>query len=289
MKYSKDLVLALAALGVASLACSLTVDIPVDRINPGPTQVEKVEVLAPAADEINLALVFGAGEFYLVPGAAAPYLVQGEASYNVDDFAPKLNVDGGDVKLETGSLKLTGVPDLSGKVENTWTLALGDQAMNLDINAGAYKGEFDLGGLALRNLNISDGAADVRLDFSEPNRLEMDRLQYVTGASSVRLKHLGNANFAEMIFKSGAGDYNLDFTGQWQRDATVKIDSGISSLTITAPTDLNVMVVMKGGLTNVNMDSGWVKSGQTYMLSGSGPTLTIIINMGAGSIDLRTR
>jgi hypothetical protein len=161
--------------------------------------------------------------------------------------------------------------------------------MDLNINAGAYKGVLDLGGLAIQNLRISDGAADVSLDFSSPNQADMEELRYNTGASQVKLTGLANANFAEMVFKGGAGSYSLDFSGELVRDATVTIDSGFSSVTLIVPEGVDARVIVDSGLANVDIGGNWEKSGNEYTLEGEGPRLTINVNIGAGSLELRNR
>ena len=45
----------------------------------------------------------------------------------------------------------------------------------------------------------------------------MSILRYETGASTVKLNGLANANFGTLIFSGGAGDYTLDFSGDLQR------------------------------------------------------------------------
>ncbi len=158
--------------------------------------------------------------------------------------------------------------------------------MDLVIEAGAYNGEYELGGLALKSLTVSDGAADVSLSFSEPNLIEMTELRYSTGASDVRLEGLANANFSTLVFDGGAGNYTLDFSGELQRDATVSIDSGLSDLRIVVPVGVNAIVTIDGGLTDINTSDGWSQSGGVYTQKGEGPTLTIVVNMGAGNITI---
>lgn len=286
MKRFTALLLA-ASLALASLACGLTIDIPVDRVTTGPTRIEEIEIPAPNAEVADLTLSFGAGELDLEPGAQNA-LVRGTARYNVDDFKPKITVEGNKVLLDSGSLKIEGIPQINDNIENEWDLDLGDQLMNLEIKAGAYKGDFDLGGLALKSLRVSDGAADVRLIFSQPNRTEMETLRYQTGASNIRLSRLANANFASMVFRSGAGNYTLDFSGELKRDARVEIESGISQVTLIVPEGVSARVTFEGGLSNVEAGGGWQKSGNEYVLGGSGPTLTINVDMGAGNLVLRT-
>ena len=282
-----NIIIVIAALALASLSCGLTIDLPVDRVTTGPTRTDDINIPAPEADEIDLILSFGAGDFKL-DGGAGDTLVSGTASYNVDDFKPEITIDGNEVRLESGELKIEGIPRISDKVKNEWDLELGDQVINLEINSGAYKGDFDLGDLSLKSLKISDGAADVRVKFSKPNRVEMESLSYQTGASNVRLTDLANANFSSMVFRSGAGNYSLDFSGELKRDADVNIESGISQVTLIVPEGLSAQVIFEGGLSNIETHGEWQKSGDTYLLEGSGPTLTVTVDMGAGNLILRT-
>jgi hypothetical protein len=277
----------IAILALVSLSCGLTINLPVDQVTTGPTRTEEISIPAPNAEEVDLTLSFGAGDFRLEDGAGAT-LVSGTASYNVDDFKPEIITEGNSVRLESGDLQIEGIPSIDDKIENEWDLELGDQLMNLEINAGAYKGEFDLGGLSLKTVKVSDGAADVRLKFSKPNLVPMESFRYQTGASNVRLTGLANANFASMVFRSGAGDYTLDFSGQLQRDAEVTIESGISQITVVVPEGVSARVNFEGGLSNVETHGGWQKSGDDYILNGSGPTLMIRVDMGAGNLVLRS-
>jgi hypothetical protein len=111
---------------------------------------------------------------------------------------------------------------------------------------------------------------------------------YDTGASKTELKGLANANFRQMNFSSGAGDYTLSFDGDLQRDASVTIDSGVSTMNIIVPEGVNAKVTFEGGLTTVNKDGGWDQNGTVYTLSGSGPILTIKVKMGMGTLNLKT-
>jgi hypothetical protein len=286
---NKKIILAIIVLALVSMACGITINLPVDQITTGPTQTEEINIPAPEADTVELTLNFGAGELNLQSGAE-PALVSGTATYNVPDFKPKIKVNGQQVRLETGNLDIHGIPNFnSNDIKNRWDLKLGDQLMQLKINAGAYQGDIDLGGLALKSLEVNDGAADTHLKFSEPNKTEMETLRYVTGASSVKLSGLANANFSSMIFRSGAGDYTLDFSGELQRDAVVTVESGFSQLVIVVPEGTTAKVIFKGGLTNVDLSGGWKKSGQAYVLGSGGPVITISMDMGAGNLALRTK
>ena len=278
---NKKLIFALLALAVASLACGFQTNLPAVK-TPGPDVVDQISV--PVADgDTNLTLAFGAGKLSLAPGATK--LVEGSATYNIPDFKPEIKNDGANISISQGNYQMTGFPALSD-IKNEWNLKLGASPMTLTINAGAYEGHYDFGGLALTNLAISDGASQVTADFSAANPQKMSILSYKTGASNVTLKNLGNANFGSLVFESGAGNYTLDFGGKLQRDGSVNVRSGMSNLTLVIPVNSAATVKVSSGLSNVQFPSGWNKSGDTYTQKGAGPALTIIIEMGAGNVQI---
>jgi hypothetical protein len=280
---TQRLIPAILVLALASLACSVNVDMG-PAPEPGPAVVDEITVPAPEGDSTRLLLSFGAGEMYLSPGAD-DRLVEGTATYNLRDFKPEVSQTGSEVRIRQGDYEFGTAPTLRN-LKNVWDLQLGDAPMDLAIQAGAYQGRMELGGLALTGLTVEDGAADVELSFSSPNRAEMSVFRYQTGASSVTLEGLANANFNTLIFDSGAGDYTLDFSGDLQRDAIVTIDSGLSNVTLIVPDGLNAAITLEGGLTNVNADSSWSRGAETYTQNGDGPELTIVIRMSAGNLTL---
>jgi len=285
--FPKSILFAIIFLVLTSLACGITINLPLEEITTGPTQEEKIEIPQPDAAMAELSLVFGAGELYLEPGAGEG-LVSGVATYNIKDLKPTIKVENEQVQIETGSLEISGIPKLSKDIENIWDFKLGDMPIDLKINAGAYKAELDFGGLSIKSLEIGDGAAEVELNFSELNKIEMEMFRYVTGASNVKLEGLANANFSSMIFRGGAGDYRLEFSGELQRDAVVTIESGVSQVVIIVPEGVNARLYFKGGLTNVDVSGAWSGSGDTFTLEGEGPKLIINIDMGAGNLKLQT-
>jgi hypothetical protein len=49
---------------------------------------------------------------------------------------------------------------------------------------------------------------------------------------------------------------------------------------------VDATVKVSSGLSNVNFPAGWIQNGDTYTQKGSGPMLTIIIEMGAGNVQI---
>jgi hypothetical protein len=274
------IVLAILVLALASLACGFSIDLPA-RQKAGPQVKEEITVADPKSDETRLTLSFGAGKLTLSPGPQGGNLVDGTAIYNVDDLKPQIQKTGSSIEIKQGDFH--SLPPFDD-MRNEWDLKLSDTPLDLTVQAGAYEGTLELGGLALKSLTVKDGASHVGLSFMEPNQTEMSLLRYQTGASDVKLTGLGNANFSTLTFSGGAGNYTLDFSGELQRDAVATIESGFGNLTLIIPEDVASTVTVEGAAVNISHASGWAQSGQKYTQNGSGSTLTILVKMAAGNL-----
>lgn len=272
------IITAILALALVSMACGFSFDLP-DRPKAGPEVEEAITVADPESDETRLTISFGAGKLTLAPGAQA--LVEGTAVYNVEDLKPEIRKSGSDIEIRQGDFH--DLPPLDD-MKNEWDLKLGVAPMDLTLETGAYDGKLELGGLALKSLTVKDGAANVDLSFSEPNQTEMSILRYETGASDVELTGLANANFSTLTFSGGAGNYTLDFSGEFQRDAVVTISAGFGNVSLVIPEDVNAVVTVEGAALNISHGSGWSQNGQKYVQKGEISTLTILVKMSAGNL-----
>jgi hypothetical protein len=214
-------------------------------------------------------------------------LLSGTATYNVSDFKPEVTFDENGVSLKQGNLKFNAVPTIDETIKNEWSIAIKNHPIELDIKAGGYIGDFEFGGLAITDLHIADGAANVKLKFSTPNTTPMNSLRYETGASNITMDKLANANFQTMIFQSGAGNYNLDFSGLLQRDASIFIETGLSRLVISVPDGVPAEVNFDGPLSKVILSGDWQQIGNEYFLEGQGPKLIFTIETKAGTVSLQ--
>lgn len=253
----------------------------------GPTVTDQINIPAPDVPlPLDLSINFGAGTLRLLPNPGAD-LLAGTASYNVTDFKPVVETTETGVILKQGNLKINAVPTIDDRIKNEWGIAIGNYPADLNIKAGGYTGEFEFGGLSITDLHITDGAANVNLVFSTPNQTDMSALRYETGASNITMEKLANANFQTMIFQSGAGNYNLDFSGFLQRDAAVFIETGLSRVVISVPENIPAVVKFEGPLSKVTARGSWQESGQDYQIPGDGPGLIITVETKAGTVTLK--
>ncbi len=264
--------LATVGLSLAVAGCSA---------KPGPTQELTVSEPLGSAAITDVQLKMGAGKLTLQPGGSG--LISGVIRYNIPSWKPSVKRTDTQLVIDQGS---PSVGSLLGSIVNNWTLQLGKAPMTLRIDAGAYEGDLDLSGLTLRSLAIKDGASKVQVKFSAPNPGQMDNFTYSTGASTVVLAGLANANFQQMKFQGGAGSYALDFSGDLRTDATVTIKAGVGSVQISVPPGTSSQVNLSGALTKVSVQGSWTTVDKTYSTSGSGKKLTINVDMSVGTLKL---
>jgi hypothetical protein len=253
----------------------------------GANHTEMLRVPATSA-ATDLTLRFGAADRFQL-SAGAEDLVDGSVQYNIDSLKPTVSTSGSSVTIAQGNDGAISIP--SG-AHNQWDLKLsGATPLGLKIEAGAYKGTYDLGGLRLRELNVSQGAAETTYDFSQPNPEPMERLTFQTGASAVTLNNLANANAADISFDGGAGDYTLDFGGALARSANVKIEGGAATYTIRVPAGTPARVTFKGGMNSINT-VGFTGQDKQYVNAAwdaGRPHLEIAVDLGLGTLNLESR
>jgi hypothetical protein len=158
--------------------------------------------------------------------------------------------------------------------------------MNLTIDAGAYQGDMDFSGVQLASLAIRDGASENKVQFNTPNPIVMSELEYTTGASTVTLEGLANANFRNMLFNGGAGTYILDFSGTLTQEADVQIEAGVSTIKIIIPAGMKAVIEVEGELKTVNTQGTWTVNDSAYTTDGQGPVLNINVSTNLGILTL---
>lgn len=140
----------------------------------------------------------------------------------------------------------------------------------------------DVSGIPMGN---SKNRWDVYLNESIPLDLDVD-----FGAGEGRLD-LRGLDLRSLNIDMGVGELNVDLTGSWERDLRVTIDGGVGSVTVYLPEAIGVKVYVDKGIGSLDA-RGFSKRGDVYTNEAyerSDVTLTVDIDAGIGSIDLRQR
>ncbi len=118
----------------------------------------------------------------------------------------------------------------------------GSTPLALSMKFGAAEARLDLGGLTLQELILETGASDTHISFSERNRARAENCTFKAGAAQFRVDDLGNSRCRRISVSGGVGTLSLDFSGDWDHDATADINVGLGTIDIAVPAELGVRV-----------------------------------------------
>ena len=159
-----------------------------------------------------------------------------------------------------------------------------------DIKAGEIN--FDLGGIHLKNFELNNLAGEVRIDFQESNKTDMNIFDVNCKVGSLELLHLGNANLSDADINAGIGELTIDFRGQKTKRTVARIDLDIGESTIIVPEDIGVKMKVSRFLFLSNLDyPNWFKKSGKYYYSknykDTDNSLYLMISSGIGELNIR--
>ncbi len=250
---------------------------------------EAHEVEPGDATEVHVYLKLDGGRLDIQGGDDR--LFKGQFVYSAPELRPRVEYD---VQARHGELRVTQSGTTrpnrpAGGWHNEWRLQLGSGVpIDLEADVGASTGEIDLGGLSLKSLRLSAGAANIKVRFSKPNPELLSIVNVRTGASRMSFHDLGNANMAGFYFDGGVGTYVFDFGGQWQRSADVHIKAGTGRVTLRLPHDIGVRVCP--GDAEAKGYGDLRRDGECYVNSlykDAAIQLQVDLDIGVGSLEIR--
>lgn len=138
--------------------------------------------------------------------------------------------------------------------------------IDLETKIKAGEIDFDLGGLGLVNFELTTWAGEVLVEFSEPNKSEMDYLEINTKIGETELIKLGNARFRDAEINGGIGEMKVDFRGELLPKAYAIVDLDIGETELVVPEDVGVKLSVSKFLfmTDINLPYRFEKSGRYY-------------------------
>ncbi|MEE9579025.1 MAG: hypothetical protein V3W24_05560 [Gemmatimonadota bacterium] len=228
------------------------------------------------AESFVLEIVYGVGRLSVEP-AEGDLLYDVRMRYDAEQFKPvrqwSLNEGRGQLRVGLTTLDDDGDwisalasgdfdidPELSLDLDDlkdfdesagTLELKLGRRLpVDLKLSAGAVATEIALGGVAVSRLELITAASETELSFDDPNPVRMAELVIRAGAAELTAERLGNARFDRFDLKGGVGDIVLDFTGEWDGNATGTVKMGLGSLELKIPAEIGVWIQKSSVLTS---------------------------------------
>ena len=243
----------------------------------------------PEAVDRNLRIAVGACKLKLSPGAAEPW-VTGTYVDHSNSLPPLIQQEGGEARIMQNYQAFnpfglfTSVPQIDLLLGKAQPYALG-------VELGASDNVLDLGGLPLTRLSIKQGAGKVEANFSAANPQPMSLLRIEAGATGLEMHNLANANFTDMILEGGAAGYKFDFGGTLQRDAHVRLTTGMSGIEISVPASTAAKIKAEIVMGGLNVGDGFTKKEGAFWteaaIKGQTPVLTIEANISLGGLTIK--
>jgi len=257
-------------------------------------ETTEINIPYPSAEDLHFRLTVGACRLIIHPGAdewiTGSYRDDsGALPLRITQEAGTVHIDQKRVFTRMFGLFSKGSP---GKTSPQLELNLGtDRPFSFTLESGAGENECDFGSLPLTRLVIRQGAVRSRMNFSSPNPQQMTVLEMNSGAAEMKLTNLANANAGVMTLQGGAATYTFDFGGSLQRDCDVKMNAGMSSVTLIVPHTTAGKVDFESMLGRLDVGDGFTKQSGGYWtraaIEGKSPVLEIRATVGLGSVELR--
>ncbi len=196
-------------------------------------------------DSLVVKIKFGAGKLDLNPGKEDVF--EGNFQYERSFLKPNIHYE---VIGKSGVLNLsqsikTDI-DLWTSYKNKWSLKLpSDIPLQLYINTATYSGDINLTNLKIENFYLNSGASQTNIVFNQPNLIDLKNINIKTGASTVKILGLANANFDRLDFIGGAGMYTFDFSGKLTKKSKVNIDVGAAKIVLKIPSTIGTKIIIK--------------------------------------------
>jgi hypothetical protein len=251
------------------------------------------ENLESAEVEFDLAI----GEYTLRPGtASADVFAEVEGLYDEErlDYDMDFRERGDRANFFFSTEGRRGrFSDWDDDSENRWDFRLNlGVTIDLIVDIGAANADLELGGLKLREFDLDVGAADARVAFSEPNLTTLELFRVDAGACDLDLSGLGNARFEHLDFDGGVGSFTLDFTGEFDFEASAEISVGLGSIEIILPEGIGVRVEAEDNwLSSVDLPRRYFDRVdddiyETENFDAADGKLIIQLEIGLGSADI---
>jgi len=217
-------------------------------------------------DSLKVSIKFGAGKLVLISGEEDVF--KGNFQYDKSILKPNIQYE---ILGETGILTLSQSIkkdlDLPFPYKNRWNLKLPSGIpLQLYINTATYSGDIDLTNLQIENFYLTTGASQTNIIFDQPNFTDLKNINIKTGASTIKMLGLANANFDKMNFTGGAGSYTFDFSGDLTKKSKVNINVGAAKIVLKIPSNMGTKIIFRNFPASKLDVRGFIKiNDQTYI------------------------
>jgi len=214
---------------------------------------------SPSCENIRLCVKANSGNCFIKPSQNPEILNvfsnQTEAMYG-HNFRKEVKGKTCEVLLNLEEVQADGIsqtistrffgPSEEPASEKLWKMYLTDsKPYFLELNYGVGNANIDLSGLAIKNLKINTGSADVNVGYNSSleNQIDMDTFFVKVDLGSVNVKNLNLSRARFVMADVGFGNMTLDFSNKPLVSNRIKGSVGAGNLIIILPSaDTPVLV-----------------------------------------------
>ena len=215
---------------------------------PSAAQTMRSVSIARAGDSgrsLRVSLEFNGGDALIVP-ATGGTLYAMRLRYDADRYQPVQRYDADSGRLRIGVERVGGMGlRVTSRTQLQQTARFEfapDVPLDLSADFGASEVSIDLGGMALRTLDIRTAASHATVDFSRPISGACRSATFAIGASHIVVLHAAQSGCAAITVEGGAGGAALRFDGAWQRNIALVVDMTMGRLSLAIPRGVGVHI-----------------------------------------------
>jgi len=244
---------------------------------------EQVQVKEPGRIHLDVGTV----DFQIVPGPPGQP-IRIEAEYDAARFTLEENFEsygevGWSYRLEFGPKGLFNIMFGEQRLHEVRLILPRDSPMILTGTVGIGTSDLELGGLWLLDVDLDFSMGEHELSFDEPLAGPLERIDLKGSMGVLAINDLGNASPRTAEFDHSMGEFELDLTGLWVRDAEMAVRCGMGECRIRLPR--NTAVELDSRIALGEKD---VRGLEELPDSGPGvPTLHLEASHSMGELSIR--
>jgi hypothetical protein len=184
--------------------------------------------------------------------------------------------------------------------DNDWHVYFSRQEIfNLNLVYGIGTAEIDLSDLAVSQVKVKSGSADVKIGYHRgfPNKVEMDTFQVEVDMGNVTIDKLNSARTKYFLADVGFGNLEIDLSEKLNHRTTVFASVGAGNFIVTLPDDhvIPMKIILKSTpLCRLKLPKGYqeiennVFVSDTYQ-SEAEELIVFNLDVGMGSISFHKK
>ena len=234
-----------AVLVLGALAWNGTLRVPGVALGPAlPADVHRISHPLAGADRAEVLLSPGVAELIIGSEAGADTVISGEIRTGRGErLVEEASVSGGSAVVELRSENDRAFSGFN-RSQRRWELELNDQVpLDLTLDSGVGRNQFDLRGLTLTSLRIDGGVGEVSVTLPETGGYS-GRLNLGVGATTIRIPEgvaaaiqvdtgIGAVNVRGDFVRAGDRYLSPDFETATER-IELDVDGGVGAITVEA-------------------------------------------------------